>query len=231
MTLITFNKPFRVLTRFTDPDGRSTLADYLSVPGLYPAGRLDFDSEGLLLLTDDGKLRAAITDPGHGLEKVYWVQVEGIPTAAALARLEHGVLLADGLTRPARARSIEEPENLWPRNPPIRFRAEIPTAWLELAIREGRNRQIRRMTAAVGLPTLRLVRASVGPFSVGAMAPGAVREVARATAEEFRSGLLELSAAARDRRDGRSASRPRVPVRSSGVDRRSSGKRGPDRRR
>ena len=231
MTLITFNKPFRVLTRFTDPEGRSTLADYLSVPGTYPAGRLDFDSEGLLLLTDDGKLRAAITDPGHGLEKVYWVQVEGTPTAEALTRLESGVLLPDGLTRPARARVIEAPPGLWPRNPPIRYRAEIPTSWLELAIREGRNRQVRRMTAAVGLPTLRLVRASVGPFNVAGIEPGAAREVEPGIAEEFRSGLLELSAAAPGRRDGRSASRPRVPVRSSGADRRSSGKRGPDRRR
>ena len=231
MTLITFNKPFRVLTRFTDPAGRPTLADYLTVPGVYPAGRLDFDSEGLLLLTDDGRLRGAITEPGHGVEKVYWVQVEGAPTPGALARLEHGVLLADGLTRPARARAIGEPPGLWPRTPPIRYRAEIPTAWLELAIREGRNRQVRRMTAAVGLPTLRLVRASVGPFSVAGIAPGAAREVEPGAAGEFRAGLFGISAAARDRRDERSASRPRVPVRSSGADRRSSGKRGPDRRR
>ena len=231
MALITFNKPFRVLTRFTDPDGRATLADYLSAPGVYPAGRLDFDSEGLLLLTDDGQLRAAITEPGRGVEKVYWVQVEGIPTAAALARLREGVLLADGLTRPARARPIEAPPGLWPRDPPIRYRAEIPTAWLELAIQEGRNRQVRRMTAAVGLPTLRLVRAAVGPFGVAGLAPGEVREVERGAAGDFRARLLGVSAAARDPRDARSASRPRVPVRSSGAGRRSSGKRGPDRRR
>ena len=231
MTLVTLNKPFRVLTRFTDPEGRRTLADYLSMPGVYAAGRLDFDSEGLLLLTDDGKLRAAITDPGHGLEKVYWVQVEGTPTREALARLEGGVLLADGLTRTARARSIEEPAGLWPRDPPIRYRAEIPTAWLELAIREGRNRQVRRMTAAVGLPTLRLVRGSVGPFALEGLAPGAAREVEPGTAADFRAGLLELSDAARAQRGERSASRPRVPVRSSGADRRSSGRRGPDRPR
>ncbi len=230
MTLITFNKPFRVLTRFTDPEGRATLADYIERPGVYPAGRLDFDSEGLLLLTDDGRLRAAITDPGHGVEKVYWVQVEGEPAAAALARLESGLLLADGITRPARAREIEEPADLWPRTPPIRFRAEIPTAWIELAIREGRNRQVRRMTAAVGL-TLRLVRASVGPFALGALRPGEFLDVERTEAGSFRAALLELSARARAGRDARSASRPRVPVRSSGADRRSTGKRGPDRRR
>ncbi len=231
MTLITFNKPCRVLTRFTDPEGRSTLADFLSVPGIYPAGRLDYDSEGLLLLTDDGRLRAAITEPGQALEKVYWAQVEGTPTPAALARLAAGVLLPDGLTRPARARAIAAPAGLWPRDPPIRYRAEIPTAWIELAIKEGRNRQVRRMTAAVGLPTLRLVRAAVGPFSVEGIAPGESREVEWGAASEFRSSLLEVSDAVRARRDARSASRPRVPVRSSGAGRRSSGKRGPDRRR
>ena len=231
MTLITFNKPFRVMTRFTDPERRSTLADFIRMPGLYPAGRLDFDSEGLLLLTDDGRLRAAITEPGRGVEKLYWVQVEGQPTAAAIARLETGVLLPDGLTRPARARQMEAPAALWPRTPPIRHRANIPTAWLELAIREGRNRQVRRMTAAVGLPTLRLVRAGVGPFGLAGLQPGEFREIARAEAGAFRAMLLEVSAPARSGRDGKSASRPRVPVRSSGADRRSTGKRGPDRRR
>jgi 23S rRNA pseudouridine2457 synthase len=231
MTLITFNKPFRVMTRFTDEEGRATLADYIERPGVYPAGRLDYDSEGLLLLSDDGRLRAGITDPGHGIEKVYWAQVEGEPTAGALARLESGVLLPDGLTRPARARAIEAPEGLWPRDPPIRYRAAIPTAWIELAIREGRNRQVRRMTAAVGLPTLRLIRARIGPFALGNLKPGEFLDVAPREANEFRASLFALNDAVRAPRDGRSASPPRVPVRSSGAGRRSSGKRGPDRRR
>jgi 23S rRNA pseudouridine2457 synthase len=231
MPLIVFNKPFRVLTRFTDPDGRRTLADFLKLPGCYPAGRLDFDSEGVLLLTDDGRLRAAVTDPRHALEKIYWVQVEGRPTDEALERLRQGVLLADGLTRPARARPIEEPQALWPRDPPIRYRAQIPTAWLELAIREGRNRQVRRMTAAVGLPALRLVRAAVGPFGLEALAPGAMRVIDGDETVRFRARLLGLSDFERALRDGQSASRPRAPARSSGAGRRSSGRRARDRRR
>jgi len=231
MTLITFNKPFRVMTRFTDDEGRQTLADYIDRPGVYPAGRLDYDSEGLLLLSDDGRLRAGITEPGHGVEKVYWAQVEGAPSPAALARLESGVLLPDGLTRPARARAITEPAGLWPRDPPIRYRAAIPTHWIELAIREGRNRQVRRMTAAVGLPTLRLIRARVGPFALGALRPGEFREVEAREANEFRASLLALSDGVRAPRDARSASPPRVPVRSSGAGRRSTGRRGPGRRR
>jgi 23S rRNA pseudouridine2457 synthase len=226
MALIIFNKPYRVLTRFTDPEGRATLADYLRVPGAYPAGRLDYDSEGVLLLSDDGRLRAAITDPRHALEKIYWVQVEGEPSRAALAQLERGVLLADGLTRPARARRIEEPQALWPRDPPIRYRARIATAWLELAIREGRNRQVRRMTAAVGLPALRLVRAAVGPFGLGGLAPGGLRVVAEDERVRFRASLLPLSDFERALRDGQSASRPRAPVRSSAAGRRSSGRHG-----
>jgi 23S rRNA pseudouridine2457 synthase len=228
LRLLLFNKPFRVLTRFTGGDGRTTLAGFVHAPGVYPAGRLDYDSEGLLLLSDDGRLRAAITDPRHALEKTYWVEVEGEPTAAALAALRRGVLLSDGLTRPARARPIDQPAGLWPRNPPIRFRARIPTAWLELVIREGRNRQVRRMTAAVGLPTLRLVRAAVGPFTVDGLAPGDVREVAAPQAAAFRDALLAVSGRARG---ARSASRPRAPARSSDADRRSSGRPGRDRRR
>jgi 23S rRNA pseudouridine2457 synthase len=226
MPLIVFNKPYRVMTQFTDAEGRATLADYLRVPGAYPAGRLDFDSEGVLLLSDDGRLRAAITDPKHALEKTYWVQVEGVPAREALARLERGVLLADGLTRPARARRIDEPAGLWPRDPQIRHRERIPTAWLELAIKEGRNRQVRRMTAAVGLPALRLVRAAVGPFGLTGLAPGAMRVVAAAEAVRFRAALLSLSDFERALRDGQSASRPRAPARSSAAGRRSSGKRG-----
>ena len=171
MTIILFNKPFQVLCQFTDEGGRSTLRDYIDRPGVYAAGRLDYDSEGLVVLTDDGALQNEITDPRHKLEKTYLVQVEGEAGEAALARLRSGVSLRDGMTRPARVELIEPPE-LWPRIPPIRERRSIPTCWLRLTIREGRNRQVRRMTAAVGLPTLRLVRTAVGRWSLGDLAPG-----------------------------------------------------------
>lgn len=170
--LIHFNKPYGVLSQFT-PDGRwRGLTDFINVPGVYVAGRLDADSEGLLLLTNDGRQQAQISDPRHKMAKTYWVQVEGLPDEAALQRLRDGVQLNDGPTRPARASLIAEPPNLWPRDPPIRFRQHIPTHWLELVISEGRNRQVRRMTAAVGHPTLRLVRASIGPHALGGLAPG-----------------------------------------------------------
>jgi 23S rRNA pseudouridine2457 synthase len=175
--LILLNKPFGVLCQFTDPEGRPTLADYVPVPNVYPAGRLDHDSEGLVLLTDDGALQARLADPRHHVEKVYWVQVEGVPTDDALARLRAGVVLKDGPTRPARVRPIDEPPALWPRDPPIRWRASIPTAWLEIALTEGRNRQVRRMTAAVGHPALRLIRVAIGPYELGPLRPGEWKEV------------------------------------------------------
>ncbi|MGB5245044.1 MAG: pseudouridine synthase [Woeseia sp.] len=175
MPLVLLNKPFRVLSQFSDGDGRATLADLVGMPGVYPAGRLDRDSEGLLLLTDDGRLQARIAEPRRKLPKRYWVQVEGTPSAAALARLERGVHLNDGSARALLAREIESPPDLWPRDPPIRERKNIPTHWLELVIDEGRNRQVRRMTAAVGLPTLRLIRHCIGPWSVVGLAPGETR--------------------------------------------------------
>jgi len=175
--LLLLNKPFDVLTQFNDDQGRATLKDFVDLPGVYPAGRLDRDSEGLLLLTNDGRLQARIADPRHKLPKTYWVQVEGEPSDEQLQQLRSGVTLNDGPTLPAEARRLAEPE-LWPRNPSVRFRKSVPTAWLELVIREGRNRQVRRMTAAVGLPTLRLVRVAIGPWRLEGLQPGQWREVA-----------------------------------------------------
>lgn len=170
--LIRFNKPYGVLSQFT-PEGRwQGLKDFIDLPGVYVAGRLDADSEGLLLLTDDGPLQARIADPRFKMEKVYWVQVEGLPDEAALAALRDGVTLNDGPTRPARVRRLDPPPAVWARQPPIRVRQAIPTCWIELAIKEGRNRQVRRMTAAVGHPTLRLIRASIGPHTLDGLAPG-----------------------------------------------------------
>ncbi|CAG0979145.1 Ribosomal large subunit pseudouridine synthase E [Burkholderiales bacterium] len=171
------NKPYGVLCQFTSSEGRPTLAAYLDRPGVYPAGRLDADSEGLVVLTADGALQARITDPGQKLPKTYWVEVEGEPGDDAIAALARGVELREGPTLPAQARRVDPPR-LWPRDPPIRVRRSIPTAWLELTLVEGRNRQVRRMTAAVGLPTLRLVRRSVGPWSLGRLGPGEWREEA-----------------------------------------------------
>lgn len=172
--LIAFNKPFNVLCQFTDrgTPARRTLAEFGLPADVYPAGRLDFDSEGLLLLTNDGMLAHRITDPRHKQPKTYLAQVEGTPTAGQLQALRDGVLLNDGPTRPARARLLETAPDLWPRDPPVRFRKTVPDAWLELTISEGRNRQVRRMTAAVGLSTLRLVRVAIGEWHLGTLAPG-----------------------------------------------------------
>ena len=184
--LLLLNKPYGVICQFTGDGSRPTLKDFVPVPDVYPAGRLDTDSEGLVVLTDDGPLQTAIADPRHKLEKAYWVQVEGTPTPDALEGLRRGVALRDGPTRPARVREMAEPPELWPRGPPIRERRAIPTAWLELVLREGRNRQVRRMTAHVGLPTLRLVRVRIGPWALEGLAPGAWREVAAPKAADLR---------------------------------------------
>jgi len=199
--LIVFNKPFNVLCQFTDKEGRRTLADFISVPRVRPAGRLDYDSEGLLLLTDDGALQNRIAEPKHKLPKTYWAQIEGVPDMETLEKLRRGVQLSDGRTRPAEVRVIPEPV-LWPRDPPIRMRRNIPTTWIELAITEGRNRQVRRMTAAVGFPTLRLVRVAVGPYQLAGLAPGAWRE-ADAALLQFRHDLETKRGGGGDRRTRR----------------------------
>ena len=179
--LILFNKPFGVLSQFTDrgtETKRATLSDFIDVPGVYPAGRLDRDSEGLLLLTDDGKLQARIADPKHKTPKTYLAQVEGVPDDQSLERLRSGVTLKDGMTGRAEVERIEEPD-LWPRNPPIRVRKTVPDSWIRLTIREGRNRQVRRMTAAVGFPTLRLVRWQVGDWTLDGLDSGVWRDANR----------------------------------------------------
>jgi 23S rRNA pseudouridine2457 synthase len=176
-TIILFNKPFRVLCQFSPVEGKKTLADYIDIPGVYAAGRLDYESEGLLVLTDDGKLQARIAEPRHKQAKCYLAQVENVPQRKALVALSRGVQLKDGLTRPARVQLIEQPDWLWPRQPPIRQRRDIPTQWLELEITEGKNRQVRRMTAAVGHPTLRLIRTRVANWSLDGLPPGEYREV------------------------------------------------------
>ena len=177
--LVAFNTPYGVLCQFTDRSSppRPTLAGFGLPPEVYPAGRLDFDSEGLLLLTDDGALAHRLTDPRHKRPKTYLVQVEGAPNAAQLDALRRGVVLKDGPTRPARVLVVAAPAWLWPRDPPVRFRKSVPDAWLELTLTEGRNRQVRRMTAAVGLPTLRLIRTAIGPHALAGLAPGAWRAV------------------------------------------------------
>jgi len=180
--LIVFNKPYQVLCQFTDPDGRATLADYVDIPGVYPAGRLDFDSEGLLLLTDNGRLQARISQPKSKVHKRYWAQVEGEASDEQLAKLTHGVMLKDGVARATAARRMDTPAGLWDRDPPIRYRKNVADSWIEITLSEGRNRQVRRMTAAVGLPTLRLIRHAIGPWTLAGLAPGESREIATADA-------------------------------------------------
>ena len=174
--LYLFNKPFNVLSQFTDNDGRSTLSDFIDIKDIYPAGRLDYDSEGLLILTSEGSLQARIADPSYKLSKTYWVQVEGIIDNNSIARLASGLVLKDGITRPAKAKRITEPK-LWPRTPPIRFRKNDQTSWIELTISEGKNRQVRRMTAEVGFPTLRLIRYSIGPWKVDHIEQGSYKKI------------------------------------------------------
>lgn len=176
--LLALNKPYGVVCQFSGDGSRPTLAAFVRQPDVYPAGRLDHDSEGLLLLTDDGTLAHRLTDPRHKQPKTYLVQVEGVPTDDALAALRRGVALNDGPTLPAGAEHAAEPDWLWPRDPPVRFRQHIPTRWLAITLREGRNRQVRRMTAAVGFPTLRLVRTRIGPYALDGLAPGATRVLA-----------------------------------------------------
>lgn len=206
--LLLFNKPFGVISQFTASSNgnHQTLADYIDIPGIYPAGRLDADSEGLLVLTDHGPWQAHITHPRHGWVKTYWAQVEGIPDESALAQLRDGVVLKDGKTRPAQARAMDEPPHLWARSPPIRYRATIPTSWLSMDIREGRNRQVRRMTAAVGLPTLRLIRYAVGDWTLDGLAPGEYRI---ADSAMLSSLPIQPSASKKNKRFGR------APVRRS----------------
>lgn len=185
-----FNKPYGVLTQFTNSDDRPVLADFIDVPAIYPAGRLDKDSEGLLLLTSDGKLQQAVSDPAFKLAKTYFVQVEGILDDEALERLRTGLQLKDGITRPARVSKLAaEPEGLWQRNPPVRYRASIPDSWIELTIKEGRNRQVRRMTAAVGHPTLRLIRYAIGDFRLDGLQPGEMTQLPAEEVEKFISAL------------------------------------------
>ena len=186
MRYILLNKPYEVLTQFTDEHGRATLKDYVPVPDVYPVGRLDFDSEGLLLLTDDKQLQHRLSDPKFKVPKIYWAQVEGQVAETALRQLRQGVQIKEGLTAPGEALELPEPAQLWPRNPPIRYRASIPTSWLEIKISQGMNRQVRKMCAAVGLPCLRLVRAAIGGLNLSELQPGQWRDLTATEIAELR---------------------------------------------
>ncbi|MBT8101327.1 MAG: pseudouridine synthase [Gammaproteobacteria bacterium] len=177
MVLILLNKPCKVLSQFSDSEGRATLAEYVDVPGVYPAGRLDYDSEGLILLTDDGKLQARISQPASKVRKTYWAQVEGTPIEEQLTALKRGVTLKDGMAKARSVSAFEPPEDLWERDPPIRYRASVADSWIAITLTRGRNRQVRRMTAAVGLPTLRLIRYSIGSWSLDNLQPGESRQI------------------------------------------------------
>ena len=203
-TIVLLNKPYGVLCQFTPEAGRDTLKSFVAEPDVYPAGRLDADSEGLVVLTADGALQHRIADPRHKQPKTYFVQVEGVPTAEAIAKLRTGVPLDGAMTQTADVQGVDEPSWLWPRTPPVRFRKLIPTSWLRMVLSEGRNRQVRRMTAAVGFPTLRLIRYSVGEWTIEGLAPGAIRE-------------LEVPAGERRPRDGAGPARARQPFRRERV--------------
>lgn len=187
MKYIILNKPYEVLTQFTDEAGRATLKDYVKVPGIYPVGRLDYDSEGLVLLTDDKTLQHRLSNPKFKIEKTYWVQVDGMPSEEALLQLERGVLIKDVRTAPAKVRLLEEEPQVWDRSKPIRFRKNIPASWVEIKISQGMNRQVRRMTAAVGFPTLRLIRPAIGPLSLGNLQPGEYRELTPAEVAKLKA--------------------------------------------
>lgn len=206
MSLILFNKPYGVISQFSEHEKHTPLSKYITEKGFYPAGRLDHDSEGLLILTDEGKIQHCLSHPKHKQAKTYWVQVEGEITDTALAELEYGVTLKDGLTLPAKAKKIEEPE-LWPRDPPVRYRAAIPTSWCELTINEGKNRQVRRMTAAVGFPTLRLVRYSIGEFTIDSLSPGEWRKIPTPQQLQQQADAIKLLGTTRHRRSNHSARR------------------------
>ena len=206
MSLILFNKPYGVISQFSEHEKHTPLSEFITEKDFYPAGRLDHDSEGLLMLTDEGKVQHCLSHPKHKQAKTYWVQVEGEITDAALAELEKGVNLKDGLTKPAKARKMEQPD-LWPRDPPVRFRAEIPTSWCELIITEGKNRQVRRMTAAVGFPTLRLVRYSIGEFTIDSLSPGEWRKIPTPQQLLKQADAIKLLGSSRHRRSDHSPRR------------------------
>ena len=211
MSLILFNKPYGVISQFSEHETHVPLSDFIKEKDFYPAGRLDHDSEGLLILTDEGKIQHCLSHPKHKQPKRYWVQVDGEITDEALAELEKGVTLKDGLTLPAKAKKINEPE-LWPRDPPVRYRAEIPTSWCELTITEGKNRQVRRMTAAVGFPTLRLIRYSIGEFTIDGLSPGEWRKISTPQQLLEQADAIKLLGTSRHRR-GNHSSRGKVSAR------------------